>query len=32
VLRQGRITADLDRSEFSKERIIAAAAFGQVPT
>jgi ribose transport system ATP-binding protein len=30
VLRQGRITADLDRSEFSKERIIAAAAFGQV--
>ena len=31
VLRQGRITADLDRSEFSKERIIAAAAFGQVP-
>ena len=26
VLRRGRITAQLDRSEFSKERIIAAAA------
>jgi ribose transport system ATP-binding protein len=26
VLRHGRITAELDRSEFSKERIIAAAA------
>jgi ribose transport system ATP-binding protein len=30
VLRQGRITADFARSEFSKERIIAAAAIDQV--
>jgi ribose transport system ATP-binding protein len=29
VLRQGRITAELGRSEFSKERIIAAAAIDQ---
>jgi ribose transport system ATP-binding protein len=30
VLRHGRITAELPRSEFSKERIIAAAALDQV--
>jgi len=30
VLRRGRITAELDRSEFSKERIIAAAAIDLV--
>ncbi len=30
VLRRGRVTADLARSEFSKERIIAAAAIDQV--
>jgi len=29
VMRRGRIAAELDRSEFSKERIIAAAAIGQ---
>ena len=29
VLRRGRITAELERSEFSKERIIAAAAIDQ---
>jgi ABC-type sugar transport system ATPase subunit len=29
VLRRGRIAAELDRSEFSKERIIAAAAIEQ---
>jgi ABC-type sugar transport system ATPase subunit len=29
VLRRGRITAELQRSEFSKERIIAAAAIDQ---
>jgi ribose transport system ATP-binding protein len=29
VLRRGRVTADLARSEFSKERIIAAAAIDQ---
>jgi ABC-type sugar transport system ATPase subunit len=30
VLRRGQITAELDRSEFSKERIIAAAAIDRV--
>jgi len=30
VLRHGRITAELERSEFSKERIIAAAAIDRV--
>ena len=30
VMRMGRITAEFDRSEFSKERIIAAAAIDQV--
>jgi ribose transport system ATP-binding protein len=30
VLRQGRITAELERSQFSKERIIAAAAIDRV--
>jgi ribose transport system ATP-binding protein len=29
VMRRGRITAELERSEFSKERIIAAAAIGK---
>jgi ABC-type sugar transport system ATPase subunit len=28
VLRHGRMTADINRSEFSKERIIASAALG----
>jgi ribose transport system ATP-binding protein len=32
VLRRGRVTAELARSEFSKERIIAAAAIDQVTT
>jgi ABC-type sugar transport system ATPase subunit len=30
VLRRGRITAEFGRSEFSKERIMAAAAIDQV--
>ena len=29
VLRRGRIAAEFERSEFSKERIIAAAAIDQ---
>jgi ribose transport system ATP-binding protein len=31
VMRNGAITAELDRSEFSKERIMAAAAVDRVP-